>query len=115
MDTRIGASAPQPPEGLVTTEGVNEGSGRSATESAETGPREPAERVTRGGRPEAADEQERESVRHDAGREVIVGPWGHRDRTGPSLEQSVEEQRARGVPEGCDSRDTGFVPPARGC
>ena len=96
MDTNVGASAPHPPDGLVTTEGVNEGSQKSTAESA--GPSEgtdPPDRLTRGGRPEAAEEQDRESVRHDRAHAVVEPPWDRHDPAAPSLDQSVEEQRAR--------------------
>jgi hypothetical protein len=96
MDTNVGASAPQPPEGLVTTEGVNEGSRKSAAESAASVPPASEEQLRRGGRPDRADAQDREDVRHDADREVIAGPWRAVDPSAPSLEQAADEDGADG-------------------
>lgn len=96
MDSSIGASAPQPPGGLVASEGVNEGSRKSAAESAESVRPESTERLTRGGHPERADAQDREELRHDKARAVIAGPWRETDPTAPSLEQAVDEDGADG-------------------
>lgn len=96
MNSSVGASAPQPPDGLVTSEGVNEGSRESAAESAESVRRESTERLRRGGHPERADAQDREDVRHDKARAVIAGPWRETDPTAPSLEQAVDEDGADG-------------------
>ena len=96
MDTNIGVSAPQAPDDLVTSEGVNEGSRKSAAESAASVPGQPEDRLTRGGRPELADAQDREDVRHDAGHEVIAGPWREVDPSASSLEQAVDEDGSDG-------------------
>lgn len=93
MDDRAG-------EDLVTSEGVNEGSAESATESA-ANPRPPgipqavfSDELTRGGRPQDAERQSVEDERRRGARAVTATPWSHRDPNTPSLEQSVEEQNA---------------------
>jgi hypothetical protein len=90
MDDSPDGTVPLPE--LVTTEGVNEGSRLSAAEGGPPGPAPSG--VRGGGRPGAADQQDSEAVRHGEDLLVVLPPWGTADPHAPSLEQSVEEQRA---------------------
>ena len=86
MDDIADAAAAQPD--LQTSEGVNEGSRKSAAEGG------PANDGVRGGGRPTAPIPDRDLTRFDRDGQVVVPPWVDSDPGAPSLEQSVEEQRA---------------------